>query len=201
MRVTSFKSGHKGWTPPWAKQVWARLLVSKKSYCPGFLVLLPSFQRIQIYRDFLGGLHALSGNSKLRMVQILVDQFHPKNTASTVYQFRNLVAIFPKLCSPQHSFAFHMIPGRAPPAASDPHAMLSVQIEISINHQLFSKLSKKTLIYVWGNNETFGSDKQECFLWIVNHKCVYWLKIFALLWNLLFTVTYKAENPKKIHRV
>ena len=76
----------------------------------------------------------------------LVDQFHPKTAASTVYQFRNLVvlyAIFPKLCSPQHSFAFHMIPGRAPPAASDPHAMLSVQIEILINHQLSSKLSKK----------------------------------------------------------
>ena len=84
-----------------------------------------------------------------------------------------------------------MIPGtgRAPPAASDPHAMLSVQIEILINHQLFSKLCKKTLIYVWGNNETFGSDKQECFLWIVNHKCVYWLKIFALLWNLLLCGT------------
>ena len=95
---------------------------------------------------------------------LVVDQFHPKTTASTVYQFRNFVAIFPKLCSPQHSFAFHMIPGRAPPAASDPHAMLSVQIEILINHQLFSKLCKKTLIYVWGNNETFGSDKQECFL-------------------------------------
>ena len=94
----------------------------------------------------------------------LVDQFHPKNTASTVYQFRNFVAIFPKLCSPQHSFAFHWILGRAPPAASDPHAMLSVQIKILINHQLFSKLSKKTLIYIWGNNETFGSDKQECFL-------------------------------------
>ena len=115
MIVTSFKSGHKGWTPPWAKQVWARLLVFKKFHCPGFLVLLPSFQRIQIYRDFLGGLHALPGNSKLRMVHILVDQFHPKTTASTVYQFRNFVAIFPKLCSPQHSFAFHMIPGRAPP--------------------------------------------------------------------------------------
>ena len=82
-----------------------------------------------------------------------------------------------------------MIPGRAPPAASDPHAMLSVQIEILINHQLFSKLCKKTLIYVWGNNETFGSDKQECFLWIVNHKCVYWLKVFALLWNLLLCGT------------
>ena len=66
----------------------------------------------------------------------------------------------------------------------------SIRIESNFNKSsIVFKAEQKTLIYVWGNNETFGSDKQECFLWIVNHKCVYWLKIFALLWNLLLCGT------------
>ena len=86
--------------------------------------------------------------TKIKNDAHLVDQFHPQKKQQAQYiNLEILSQFFPSSAPPQHSFAFHMIPGRAPPAASDPHAMLSVQFEVLINHQLFSKLSKKTLIF------------------------------------------------------